>query len=186
MMMIGKKTKFWVLMAVVVVTATVVAAGDRTLTDDEKREVVDDMYRTYKTEEFPDVRDISPEELMSSVASGNVVIVDARQSEEMEVSMLPGAIARQEFLENLDDYRGETIVAYCTISYRSGLFAREMRARGVEVLNLEGGILAWTLAGGKVYDKDGESSRIHVHGDKWNYAPDGYEAVTFSLLERIF
>jgi sodium/bile acid cotransporter 7 len=45
------------------------------------------------------------------------------------------------------------------------------------MLNLRGGLLAWVHAGGKVYDANGETRRIHVYGRKWNLAPNGYDAV---------
>jgi sodium/bile acid cotransporter 7 len=62
-----------------------------------------------------------------------------------------------------------------------------MDEKGISVRNLEGGILAWTLEGGKVYDENGEeTNRIHVYGKKWNYAPADYEAVMFSLWEQMF
>ena len=52
---------------------------------------------------------------------------------------------------------------------------------------LQAGILAWLLEGGKVYDQRGdETKRVHVYGEKWDYAPAGYETVKFSPLERIF
>ena len=42
---------------------------------------------------------------------------------------------------------------------------------------LRGGLLAWVHAGGKVYDKNGETRRIHVYGRKWNLGPRDYEGV---------
>ena len=61
-----------------------------------------------------------------------------------------------------------------------------MAALGRTVYNLKGGILAWVLEGGAVYDADGESKRIHVYGKEWNYAPADYETVTFSFWQRLF
>jgi sodium/bile acid cotransporter 7 len=163
-----------------------IAAGDRPLSDGEKKETVYRMYQEYKGEDFPGVRDISPQEAMALVPSGDVVFVDTRRSEEMDVSTLPNAITQEEFLADVSRYQGQTIVAYCTISYRSGLFAEEMADRGVTVYNLKGGILAWALEGGKVYDADGKTKRIHVYGKKWNYAPAGYDTVKFGFFEQLF
>jgi len=45
------------------------------------------------------------------------------------------------------------------------------------MLNLRGGLLAWVHDGGKVYDRNGETRRIHVYGRKWDLGPKDYEAV---------
>ncbi len=74
-----------------------------------------------------------------------------------------------------------------TSSYRSGIFARDQAHRGIEVLNLKGGILAWILEGGQVNDAQGNPTRrVHVYGDKWDFAPSGWESVKFSFWEQMF
>jgi sodium/bile acid cotransporter 7 len=144
------------------------------------------MYAGYK-KDFPAVKDISPQQAVDLLKKDEVVFIDTRKPAEMKVSMLPHAITQNEFLSHPEKYAGKTVVGYCTVSYRSGVFAREMDAKGIPVRNLEGGILAWTLEGGKVYDENGkETNRIHVYGKKWNYAPAGYKTVMFSLWEQMF
>ena len=162
------------------------ALGGGKISDAEKKEAVYRLYAEYK-KDFPAVEDISPQQAMALFNQGRVVFVDTRKPAERAVSMLPGAVSQQDFLDHPDPYKDKTAVGYCTISYRSGLFAREMAKKGIHVVNLRGGILAWILEGGRVYDKMGEEvKRVHVYGDKWNYAPAGYEVVKFSLWERIF
>jgi sodium/bile acid cotransporter 7 len=154
--------------------------------DADKKETVYRMYNGYK-KDFPEVRDISPQQAMALLKQDKVVFVDTRKPEEMTVSMLPGAISGEAFLNHPEQYRDKTIVGYCTISYRSGKFASRIAEQGITVINLRGGILAWTLEGGKVYDNSGkEVKRIHVYGDKWDYAPAGYESVKFGLWQQIF
>lgn len=175
---------FWL----VVVLSSPVATGhsSETLSDDQKKEIVYALYADYK-KDFPGVRDLSPAQARALLQKGEVVFVDTRKPAEMSVSMLPQAIPQSVFLENPDKYRRKTVVAYCTVSYRSGVFAREMAAKGFTVYNLRGGILAWTLEGGKVFDAEGrETHRVHVYGKKWNFAPAGYETVEFSLWEQMF
>ena len=160
--------------------------GDRPQSDVAKIKAVYSMYADYK-KEFPQVRDISAHEAMALQAQGRVVFVDTRKPAEMAVSALPGAVTQQDFLIHRDRYGDKTAIAYCTISYRSGVFARDLASRGIAVVNLQGGILAWILEGGKVYDAQGRPSRrVHVYGEKWDYAADGYESVTFSLWEQMF
>lgn len=175
---------FWAMAFTVMTTGS--AMGDNSLSDAKKKEIVYAMYADYK-KDFPSVRDISPQQGMELLRKDGVVFVDTRKPAEMKVSMLPHAITRNEFLSHPEKYTGKTVVGYCTVSYRSGVFAREMDEKGISVRNLEGGILAWTLEGGKVYDENGEeTNRIHVYGKKWNVAPAGYEAVMFSLWEQMF
>ncbi len=175
------------LMVLVFLTGLVPRPGkcDETLTDQQKKEIVYKMYADYR-KEFPTVREISPEEAMKEAEEGKIMFVDTRKPAEMAVSMLPGAIPQETFLKNPRKFKGKRIVAYCTISYRSGLFARNMAAEGVEVFNLRGGLLTWVLEGGKVYDAEGETKRINVYGKKWDYPPEGYESVVLGFFERHF
>ena len=160
--------------------------GNPALSDSEKKDAVYRMYADYK-KDFPAVQDIAPRQARAQFDQGKVLFVDTRKPEEMTVSMLPGAVSQAEFLKFRDRFADRTIVVYCTISYRSGLFAREMAAEGITVRNLQGGILAWILEGGPVYDARGNPThRVHVFGDRWDYAPAGWESVKFSLLDRIF
>jgi sodium/bile acid cotransporter 7 len=92
--------------------------------------------------------------------------------------MIPGSITDEMFLENLEQYRDHIIIGYCTISYRSGKFARELiNKQGITMYNLRGGLLAWVHEGGSVIDLKGETKRIHVYGRKWNLAPSAYKAI---------
>jgi sodium/bile acid cotransporter 7 len=146
------------------------------LSDQDKRQNVTDMYNGYK-EQFPEVHDISAQKVMTHMAEGNVVFIDIREPREQQVSMLPGAITEKEFINNPAKYKDAVKIAYCTISYRSGKFAQKLQKKGIRVYNLKGGILAWVHDGGKVYDQNGETYRIHVYGRKWNLGPKRYQAV---------
>jgi len=150
-------------------------AGDA-MSETEKRAEIETMYRDYK-KDFADVQDIAPVAAMELMKTSPVVFVDVREKKEQAVSMLPGAITEQEFLNHLERYRDKTIIGYCTISYRSGKLAEKLKAKGVVMLNLRGGLLAWVHDGGKVYDRNGETRRIHVYGRKWDLGPKDYKAV---------
>jgi sodium/bile acid cotransporter 7 len=163
-----------------------VAHCDEPQTDDQKKEVVYRMYQEYRDKDFPRINSVSPGESMALLKVQRVVFVDVRKSDEMKVSTLPGAISQKQYKDHADSYQDKTVVIYCTIGQRSGFYTRELAADGIIVFNLQGGILAWTLEGGKVYDADGETRRIHVYGDEWDYAPAGYETETFGLVKRIF
>ena len=144
--------------------------------DGVKRQKVEDMYSGYK-KQFPEVRDLSPQKAMILAAEGKAVFIDIREPREQQVSMLPGAVTEKEFMNDHAKYKDAVKIAYCTISYRSGKFAQRLQKKGIPVYNLSGGMLAWVHDGGKVYDPNGETHRIHVYGRKWNLAPKRYQAV---------
>jgi sodium/bile acid cotransporter 7 len=146
------------------------------LSDAQKLQAVYDMYKDYK-KSFPEVQDITPKEAMELMELEEVIFVDTRKSKEQKVSMLPNAVTEKDFKKNLEQYRDKTVIGYCTISYRSGKLAKELRKEGITMLNLRGGMLAWVHEGGKVYDANGQTKRVHVYKKKWNYVPQGYEAV---------
>jgi sodium/bile acid cotransporter 7 len=152
------------------------AQAEDALSNDEKRLKIEAMYRNYKRN-FAGVTDITPAEAMELLRAGRAVFVDVREKQEQEVSMLPGAVTEQEFLQHPERYGDKVVIGYCTISYRSGVLAEKLKARGITMLNLEGGMLAWLHAGGKIYDRAGETRRMHVYGRKWNLAPKDYEAL---------
>jgi len=143
----------------------------------QKKTAVYEMYAGYK-KEFLEVTDITPAEVMDLLArQKKVVLVDVRTPEEQRVSMLPGAITREELLSNLDAYRDHIIIGYCTISYRSGKLAQDLRKKGIIMLNLRGGLLAWIHEGGKVFSQGGETRKVHVYGPRWDLAPAPYQTI---------
>jgi len=144
--------------------------------DIAKKEIVYKMYADYK-KDFPEVEDISPETALKLLQDDKVVFVDTRKPAEMRVSMIPNAVTEEAFESNPQKYTDKTVVAYCTISYRSGKFVEKMMKKRIRIYNLEGGILAWVLEGGNVYDGYGATKRIHVYGKKWNYPAEGYTSV---------
>ncbi len=145
--------------------------------DARKLQIVNSMYEAYR-KDFPSVRDIEPMEAMRLFRKGKAVFIDVRPQNERSVSVLPKAVNTDDFLKNIDLYKDKTAIAYCTISFRSGVFARKMAERGVDILNLRGGLLGWVLVGGPVFGPDGKRTRrIHVYGEKWDYPPAGYTSV---------
>jgi rhodanese-related sulfurtransferase len=152
------------------------ARAGNSMSDPEKLARIDELYRGYG-KDFPGVGDIEPREAMQLLQEGKALFIDVRTPKEQAVSMLPGAVTAEDFQRDPERYAGRVLIGYCTISYRSGKLAQQLAAKGITLLNLRGGILAWVHAGGKLYDRDGETRRIHVYGRKWDLAPQGYETV---------
>ena len=146
------------------------------LSDAEKRQKIEKMSVDYR-KTFPEIPDMDPRQAMRQAEKRKTVFIDVRESEEQQVSMLPDAITDKAYLENPDKYKDHVKIAYCTIAYRSGKFAQKLKDRGITIINMRGGILAWIHDGGKVYDEHGQTKRIHVYGRKWDLAPQEYEAV---------
>jgi len=150
--------------------------SDRPSHDAVKRRRIEKMFEEY-SRSFPGVPVMSVEQLLERRESSDPVLVDARSREERAVSMIPGAVSREEYERRFDEFVGRAVVVYCTIGYRSGLVAQELSRRGVRSFNLKGGILEWTHAKQAVVDDKGETRRVHTYGDRWDLLPDGYEAV---------
>jgi rhodanese-related sulfurtransferase len=127
---------------------------------------------------------IKADSLKSQLGDTNLILVDVRQPVEQMVSMLPGALTPYEFAQKFKHGFPATkrVVVYCTIGHRSGKYAEELQVKNVPVQNLEGGILAWTHAGG-LLTRDSAGIRVptkkaHVYsGDMQKWISLDYEAV---------
>ena len=148
----------------------------RKLTDKQKRETIEVLYQKSKRL-FPEVPEIVPSELATLKNNGRVLVVDVRRAGEQEVSMIPGALRSEEFEERSEEFEDATIVTYCTVGHRSGLYARRLLAQGWNVFNLKGSILSWTHMGGALLDADGPTRRVHVGGPQSSLAAADYEPV---------
>ncbi len=144
--------------------------------DEQKYSQVIRMYREY-TQSFPKVADIPSKKAIELLNNSDTVFVDVRKVKEQKVSMIPGAITKKEFLDNLDRYHHKHIIAYCTISYRSGKFAKKMAQKGVSITNLEAGLLGWVHEGGPLFHENKEVNKLHVYGKKWNLAPAAIDVI---------
>lgn len=145
--------------------------------DEKKIQQIEAKYFNAK-KEFPGIDEISAEELKHELDSGaDLVLLDVRQPEEQEVSMLPGAITKEEFEANADAYKDKSIVVYCTIGHRSGIYTAGLKDKGFNARNLKGAVLSWSHAGGEFTDTNGPTKRVHVFSPKVNLIAEGYEAV---------
>jgi rhodanese-related sulfurtransferase len=126
---------------------------------------------------FPGQPEISVAEWVARPRGRPAVLVDVREPQERQVSMLPGAISRQDFERDSARYRSWLVVPYCTIGLRSGLYTRKLRGQGFEARNLAGSVLAWAH-GGLPFEAAGKpTTRVHVFSAAWNLLPRGYEPV---------
>jgi rhodanese-related sulfurtransferase len=174
-----EKNRAFALLLVLIFACSILVSNvvaDEVRDDSAKRRRIEALYKDYQND-FPNVADISAERAMTPADPERILFVDVRKQAEQEVSMLPGAITDKEFLKKSGAYRDRLVIAYCTIGYRSGEFAQKLRKKGIPVLNLRGGILAWLHAGGKVYKQGKAVNRVHVYGKKWDLAPSAYKSI---------
>ncbi len=75
-----------------------------------------------------------------------IVLVDVRSEAEVNVSVIPGAITKEEFEKHRDKYAGRTVVPYCAVGGRSARYASKLAEDGLPVKNYKGSILAWVSA----------------------------------------
>ncbi len=153
------------------------AAPPTDLPEDAKQDRIDAMYGDFKSE-FPDIREVMPDDVIRMRERDDVIIVDVREPKEQAVSMIPGAITKTEFEARKEELKGKTVVAYCTIGYRSGKYTQGLEEEGWDAYNLPGSILSWVIAGQPVVDESGkETTQVHVYGKQWDLLPEGYEGV---------
>jgi len=172
----------WIFLLTAVLTTFMACARTREpASDAQKLAKIETFYTKYKRS-FPKVKDITAAELGARLVDDDLVIVDVRTPAEREVSMIPGAITSETFEAHPEDYRGETVVTYCTAGYRSGLYADKLRKDDWKVLNLKGSLLSWSHAGMPLVHDGEPTHRIHTFGPDWDLLAHDYQAVFWDLL----
>ncbi|MEW4489954.1 MBL fold metallo-hydrolase [Thalassoglobus sp. JC818] len=99
------------------------------------------------TERYPS---LTPQELKPRIESGEVTLVDVRSDEEWKSGHIAGA--EHQFLGRLPDNLGDLdkdkpIVTQCQTGGRSAIAASLLQANQIEVINMTGGLNAWTGSG---------------------------------------
>ncbi|KAL3687402.1 hypothetical protein R1sor_013711 [Riccia sorocarpa] len=147
--------------------------------DQERRKVALEKYAGLRAEFFPEVPDISGEELldlMKNDAVGNsVILIDCRSEAERQASMYKGAVTIEEFEANAEYFKEKEIVAYCAIGRRSGMFLKKLMERypGIRVRNHAGSMVDWAHVGGPLVEQKTQypTNRIHPNGTWVPYLP---------------
>ncbi|CAM9115724.1 unnamed protein product [Ascophyllum nodosum] len=140
------------------------------------------------TRGFKGVETISAKEVEGLRNEGKrVMLVDVRTEEEMEVSMLRGALSRDAFESSRlgesaktgvkfqdsspsreEENKWDVVVPYCTVGYRSGLYAKKLLDLGYPAVRNSEGVLLWThdVGAGLVAPSESKMRRdAEGHGD---------------------
>jgi len=135
-----------------------------------------DSLRLNIRKRFPDVRQISTQQLADWLADTNKVpgplLADTRRTDEFAVSHLAqahraGAI---EAIRALPRFDNQPIVVYCSVGYRSSALAEKLHRTGLtNVWNLEGSLFAWANEGRPVYRGQEllTPPKVHPYDKKW-------------------
>jgi rhodanese-related sulfurtransferase len=109
---------------------------------------------------------------MPADCTDRYVFLDARESEEYEVSHIKSAqwVGYEDFsMEGVKLSKHDTIVVYCSIGYRSEKIGEKLIDEGyLHVYNLYGGVFKWINDGNPVYIHGQETNRIHTYNKKWS------------------
>ena len=117
------------------------------------------------------VTKISVKELIPKI--DQVVLLDAREPQEFEVSHLKNAkfVGFNQFnistLQNIP--KNYEIVVYCSIGVRSEKIGEKLKAAGfTNVKNLYGSIFEWVNQGNQVFDtRNLPTKKVHAYNKKW-------------------
>ena len=136
------------------------------------QESLDKLLNRYNSHSIPY---ISVEELRMLKENDSVVILDAREPNEFEVSHLKSSInvgfdyfsSEEKLLQKLN--KDAQIVVYCSVGIRSEKIAEKLKNAGFDnVKNMYGGIFEWKNKGNSVIDSTGtETENVHVFSKQW-------------------
>ena len=105
-----------------------------------------------------EVTPIAAEDLVSAGA----VVIDVREPDEWMAGHAPGArlIPMSQVESRVDEVRAETAVIVCRTGGRSNAVTQLLNSRGINAVNLAGGMRAWEHAGLPVVTDTGDPGRI--------------------------
>ena len=121
-----------------------------------------------------DVPYTSVQELRMHQLNQDVLILDAREIEEYDVSHLNDAlfVGYDNFqISTLDSIpKDKKIVVYCSLGIRSENIGRKLQKAGFRnVANLYGGIFEWKKANYPVYNLEGKkTNKVHAFSKSWS------------------
>lgn len=140
-----------------------------------KQRINQEIIPRYENQNLVDV-----DSLQVLLKTRRIWLVDVREPEEQEVSMLPGAIQLKELeqkLKALEPSQVPILVFYCTIGWRSGDSAEEYSQKGYHTYNLLGGVLSWSHKNLPFEHNGQRTDRVHVYSKSWNLLDANYYAV---------
>jgi rhodanese-related sulfurtransferase len=101
-----------------------------------------------------------------------IILLDAREKNEFEVSHLKNAISvgyDSFLLDSIKNIAKDSpIVVYCSVGYRSEKIGEKLKNAGyTNVRNLIGGIFEWKNKQYPIFNNTGETENIHAYSKTW-------------------
>ncbi|WP_225035177.1 rhodanese-like domain-containing protein [Winogradskyella sp. SM1960] len=135
------------------------------------QETLQELLKTHNKERIPY---ISVQEL--AMPKTDVILLDAREAKEHDVSHLENAIHVGYNNFDIDAVAqtipdtSKTIVIYCSVGIRSEDIAEQLKNKGyTNVYNLFGGIFEWKNNNFPVYNSEGnETDHVHAYSKDWS------------------
>lgn len=164
------------------------------------------------TSKFPDVQVITCKDIKElrdapvlDHQPAPVILIDVRDTVELKVSMIPGAISQVEFEQlDKDSIAEDTILApYCTVGFRSGVYAEGLIRKGFTNVRNSEGIVMWThdseeplvqvkktqesdeRGGVRINTTATPIKVVHTYGAKWDLCREDYESIQYTYWEQI-
>lgn len=146
------------------------------------------------TSHFPDIEVISTTDLQRMIKQHDKVwVVDVRDVDERAVSVIPGSISTTELdvaVDAGDVSQSDLIIPYCTVGYRSGMYAQGLKDRGFFNVRNSEGILLWTYSELPLVVKEHSGERkvreVHTFGQQWDLASPQYKSIYHSSWQMYF
>mmetsp|Transcript_10591 Transcript_10591/g.25890 ORF Transcript_10591/g.25890 Transcript_10591/m.25890 type:complete len:182 (+) Transcript_10591:134-679(+) len=164
------------------------------MTNEEKRKAAKEKFDRAHSKTFGG-QSISSSGLCELRKTGKkVVVVDVRTEAERKVSRISGSIDEDEFWKmDVKSMQKDThVVGYCTIGFRSGMFAQKVKNKGIENVYNSEGVVLWThdrktepLIRRDERGNEQPTKEVHVYGSDWDLADEGYKTFKFSTFENV-
>ena len=140
-----------------------------------KNSVTWDAIFAWIQRDWPDVPQMSTQELAERMAAGDGAspfLIDVRTREEYEVSHLPGAVWAETPSEIAAALRTtsdqQTVVLYCSVGVRSSKAAAKLvRSGRANIFNLQGSIFRWANEGRPLIANDRAVTVVHPYNERW-------------------
>jgi len=135
------------------------------------QQALDELLKRYNNNDVPY---ITVQEL--AISKTNTIILDARESQEYQVSHLKDAIFvgydnfQLEKITTQIPNKDQNIVVYCSLGIRSEVVANKLKKAGYKnVKNLYGGIFEWKNNEFDVYNSEAKKTdSIHTFSKAWS------------------
>lgn len=121
-------------------------------------------------------------------------LVDVRNAEERLISMIPNAITQAQFEEAMrmgTVSRTDIIIPYCTMGYRSGIYATNLKKQGYNNVKNGEGVVLWTYSKVSLVTKDCDGkvipvNKVHTFGAQWDLAARSYQSHHYSPWDMVY